>query len=80
MQDLDTLKSELIASIEAADSLEALEALRVSELGKKGRVSLMMRELGSMAPEERKAAGQALKDHISVAFMTRLKQDAGERG
>ncbi|EBA18605.1 transcriptional regulator, GntR family protein [Roseobacter sp. SK209-2-6] len=25
-------------------------------------------------------AGQALKDHISVAFMTRLKQDAGNRG
>ena len=24
-------------------------------------------------------AGQALKDHISVAFMTRLKQDAGSR-
>ena len=48
MQNLDKLKSELIASIEAADSLEALETLRVSELGKKGRVSLMMRELGSM--------------------------------
>ena len=74
MQDLDTLKSELIASIEAADSLEALEALRVSELGKKGRVSLMMRELGSMAPEERKAAGQALnvvKDAVAAAIDAR---------
>ncbi|MAB19292.1 MAG: phenylalanine--tRNA ligase subunit alpha [SAR116 cluster bacterium] len=74
MQDLETLKSELIASIEAADSLEALEALRVSELGKKGRVSLMMRELGSMAPEERKAAGQALnvvKDAVAAAIDAR---------
>ena len=74
MQDLDTLKSELIASIEAADSLEALETLRVSELGKKGRVSLMMRELGSMAPEERKAAGQALnvvKDAVAAAIDAR---------
>lgn len=26
------------------------------------------------------AAGQALNDHISVAFMTRLKQDANQRG
>ena len=25
------------------------------------------------------AAGQALRDHISVAFMTRLKQDADKR-
>ena len=74
MQDLDTLKSELIASIEAADSLEALEKLRVGELGKKGRVSLMMRELGSMAPEERKAAGQALnvvKDAVTAAINAR---------
>jgi len=29
---------------------------------------------------DEEAAGQALKDHISVAFMTRLKQDAGKRG
>ena len=71
MQDLDTLKSELVASIEAADTLEALEALRVSVLGKKGRVSLMMRELGGMAPEERKTAGQALnlvKDAVAAAI------------
>ena len=52
MQDLDRLKSELVASIAAADTLEALEALRVSVLGKKGRVSLMMLELGGMAPDE----------------------------
>ena len=74
MQDLDRLKSELVASIEAADTLEALEALRVSVLGKKGRVSLMMRELGGMAPEERKTAGQALnlvKDAVAAAIDAR---------
>ena len=74
MQDLDRLKSELVASIAAADTLEALEALRVSVLGKKGRVSLMMRELGGMAPEERKTAGQALnlvKDAVAAAINAR---------
>ena len=74
MQDLDRLKSELVASIEAADTLEALEALRVSVLGKKGRVSLMMRELGGMAPDERKTAGQALnlvKDAVAAAIDAR---------
>lgn len=74
MQDLDRLKSELVASIAAADTLEALEALRVSVLGKKGRVSLMMRELGGMAPEERKTAGQALnlvKDAVAAAIDAR---------
>ena len=74
MQDLDRLKSELVASIAAADTLEALEALRVSVLGKKGCVSLMMRELGGMAPEERKTAGQALnlvKDAVAAAIDAR---------
>ena len=74
MQDLDRLKSELVASIAAADTLEALEALRVSVLGKKGRVSLMMRELGGMAPDKRKTAGQALnlvKDAVAAAIDAR---------
>ena len=74
MQDLDALKSELIARIESADTLEALDALRVSELGKKGRVSLMMRELGSMDPDARKAAGQALnivKDAVATTIDAR---------
>ena len=55
MQDLDALKSEIIGRIDGADTLDALDALRVSELGKKGRVSLMMRELGGMDPDARKA-------------------------
>ena len=74
MQDLDALKSEIIARIDGADTLDALDALRVSELGKKGRVSLMMRELGGMDPDARKAAGQALnlvKDSIAAAIEAR---------
>ena len=74
MQDLDALKSEIIGRIDGADTLDALDALRVSELGKKGRVSLMMRELGGMDPDARKAAGQALnlvKDSIAAAIEAR---------
>ena len=74
MQNLDALKSEIIGRIDGADTLDALDALRVSELGKKGRVSLMMRELGGMDPETRKAAGQALnvvKDSIAAAIEAR---------
>ena len=74
MQDLDALKSEIIGRIDGADTLDALDALRVSELGKKGRVSLMMRKLGGMDPDARKAAGQALnvvKDSIAAAIEAR---------
>ena len=74
MQDLDALKSEIIGRIDGADTLDALDALRVSELGKKGRVSMMMRELGGMDPDARKTAGQALnvvKDSIAAAIDAR---------
>jgi phenylalanyl-tRNA synthetase alpha chain len=71
MQDLDALTSDILSAVAAADTPDALEAVRIDTLGKKGRVSLMMRELGGMDPEERKAAGQALnavKDRIAVAI------------
>jgi phenylalanyl-tRNA synthetase alpha chain len=74
MQNLDNLTSEILTGIDAATSLEALEAVRIDALGKKGRVSLMMRELGGMDPEARKAAGQtlnAVKDRIAAAIETR---------
>ena len=74
MQNLDELSSEILSAVETADTIDALEAVRIDALGKKGRISLMMRELGGMDPEERKAAGQALnkvKDCIAAAIETR---------
>ncbi|XBQ17137.1 MAG: phenylalanine--tRNA ligase subunit alpha [Oceanicaulis sp.] len=58
--DLDALKSRLEAQIEAASDLPALDQVRVAALGKKGEVSLKMRELGRMSPEERQVMGPAL--------------------
>lgn len=60
MQDLQTLESEIIANITAATDLGMVENIRISELGKKGRVSLLMRELGKMTPEEKKEFGPKL--------------------
>ncbi len=37
--DLSTLEAEIVAEIEGAKDLAALEAVRVAALGKKGRVS-----------------------------------------
>lgn len=58
MEDLDKLQSDLLGKIASADLIE-LEDLRVSTLGRKGAITEMMKGLGAMAPEERKAAGQA---------------------
>ena len=60
MESLDAVSSEIIEAIAIADSLDALEAIRIDALGKKGRISLMMRELGGMNDENRRTAGQTL--------------------
>lgn len=58
---------------EALD-VEALEALRVELLGKKGSVTAKMKELGTLAPDERKARGAELnrvRDQLELRFSER---------
>ena len=76
MESLDAVSSEIIDAIATADSLDMLETIRIDALGKKGRISLMMRELGRMNAEDRRAAGQTLnkvKDDIATAIDAKQK-------
>jgi phenylalanyl-tRNA synthetase alpha chain len=71
---LDSLRDELLAEVEAAADLDALDAVRVSSLGKQGRITTLMKGLGQVAAEERRARGQALntvKDAVADAIATR---------
>jgi len=60
MSDLSAIQDKYASQIEKAESLTALDEIRVAALGKKGEVSLMMRGLGKMTPEEKKVMGPAL--------------------
>ncbi|PQO22548.1 phenylalanine--tRNA ligase subunit alpha [Rhodobacteraceae bacterium WD3A24] len=74
MDDIEELRAKHLAAVAAARDAEALEAARIAALGKKGEISLKMRELGRMSPEERKSAGpalNALKDEIDAAVRAR---------
>lgn len=57
MQALDELKVEATAAIEAAIDAASLEKLRVEWLGKKGRVTDLLKGLGQLSAEERPKAG-----------------------
>jgi phenylalanyl-tRNA synthetase alpha chain len=59
-EQLDELKLNALAEIEAASDARALEQLRVDFLGKKGRVTELLNSLGTMAPEERKVYGDRI--------------------
>ena len=50
---MDDLKQKYLGQIADAGDENALETIRVAAVGKKGEVSLKMRELGRMTPEER---------------------------
>ena len=61
MTDLTDQKSATLAAINAAETLDALEEQRVAALGKKGWVSLALKTLGGMSPEERSEAAPAIQ-------------------
>jgi phenylalanyl-tRNA synthetase alpha chain len=74
MSDIDTLQRDALAAIAAAASLEALDAERVALLGKSGRITAMLKQLGTLAPEQRKAAGEGInraRDAVGEAIAAR---------
>ena len=60
MQDYGKLKNEVLIKIKEANSLDDLENLRVQVLGKKGSITSLMKQLGSLEPDKRREAGQIL--------------------
>jgi phenylalanyl-tRNA synthetase alpha chain len=58
MTDLDQQIDQALTQIGAAPTLEALDALRVSLLGKSGMVTEQLKALGKLPPEQRKAHGE----------------------
>ena len=73
-QEIDQLRDELIASVEGAGDLAALEDARVSALGRKGRITERMKGLGQVAAEDRREMGAALnrlKDEVAAAIEAR---------
>ncbi len=71
---MDDLKAKYLAQISSASDEAALEDIRIAALGKKGEISLQMRGLGKMTPEERQVAGpalNALKDEVNSALIAK---------
>ena len=84
MDSLDHLRDEILRLIKQAASLDALEQARVAILGRKGRVTELMKGLAALDPLARRERGQALnrlKDEAEAAIghATRTLEDAALR-
>ncbi len=55
---MQQLRESAVKAILESDSAESLEALRVKYLGKKGELTAILRQMGSLSAEERPAMGQ----------------------
>ena len=69
----EEIAEKYLGQIAAAGDGDALEAIRVAALGKKGEISLLLKTLGKMTPEERQTEGpkingarQAVADAIAA--------------
>ena len=73
---LDALEAEAVSAIAAAADADALEQLRVSLLGKKGRLSGVLGAMGKLPSEERPLVGQranVLKTQVQNLLGERLQ-------
>ena len=71
MTDLSKIETETLSAINAADTLDALDGVRVSALGKQGNVSALLKTMGQMSPEERQTQGpliNGLRETVTAAL------------
>jgi phenylalanyl-tRNA synthetase alpha chain len=72
--DIASLEQKIAAEIAGASDEAALEAVRVSALGKSGSVTALLKTLGGMSPDERKVQGPAingLRDRVNTSLNAR---------
>ena len=70
--DPDALQQLALAEIASASDGRALEALRVELLGKKGRVTELLKQLGKLPPDSRKAFGERI-NRVKEALTSALE-------
>lgn len=75
--DLRAIQAQVEQGVLGADTLDALDRIRVASLGKKGSLTAIMRSMGKVPPEERPAMGQlanTVRDNVQAAIEQRKLQ------
>ena len=72
-EQLEKIKSEALAKIDASDALEKLNEIRVAYLGKKGELTTVVKSMKDVAPEERPKVGQMVNE-VRALIEERLEE------
>ena len=71
------IEVDLLSAIEEAEDLKSLDQIRISALGKKGRLTSVMKTLGKMDSKQRREMGHAynlVKDKVGAALDQRKEK------
>ncbi len=71
--EVDTLRDEALAALEAAGDLEELEEVRVVHTGRKSRLAGLQRQIGGLEPDLRREVGERV-NALRAAFEERYEQ------
>ena len=72
-QQLENIRAQALAALDAAETPAALEELRVSLLGKKGELTAVLKQMGKLTPEERPIMGQ-VANSVRADIEARLEE------
>ena len=79
MENLSQLTNDALQLVQQSDDLAALDQIRVDFLGKKGKITALLKSLGKLSAEERPAAGAEInKAKAQVAEQINVKKQALE--
>ncbi|HTB00363.1 MAG TPA: phenylalanine--tRNA ligase subunit alpha [Bradyrhizobium sp.] len=73
---------DILARVAAAENIATLDVIRVSELGKSGRITTIARMIGTIPPEQRRHFGaniNQIKNRIEEAILARRELLKGEK-
>ncbi len=72
-QEIEKIREEALKDLTAANTMEALQAVRLKHLGKKGALTRVLRGMGGLSPEERPRLGQ-LANEVRLLLESELEQ------
>ncbi len=72
-QQLENIRAQALAALDAAETPAALEELRVKLLGKKGELTAVLKQMGKLSAEERPVMGQ-LANSVRADIEAKLEE------